>query len=88
MIKLRIDEKLEELKKTDPTKTAYWLAVSTGINHGSLWRMRSNKVAAVRLDTLEALCKALECSPGDLLTLVDDKPISKKKQRAKTNEAR
>lgn len=84
MIKLKIDERLEELKKTDPAKTAYWLAVSTGINHGSLWRMRNNKVAAVRLDTLEALCKALECAPGDLLVIEDDKPASKKKQKAKS----
>ena len=83
MIKLKIDERLEELKKTDPAKTAYWLAVSAGINHGSLWRMRSNKVAAVRLDTLEALCKALECTPGDLLVIEDERPASKRKMKAR-----
>jgi putative transcriptional regulator len=83
MIKLKIDERLEELKKTDPSKTAYWLAGKAGVNHGSLWRMRSNKVSEVRLHTLEALCNALECTPGDLLVIEDEKPESKKKSKSK-----
>ncbi|MDD3174729.1 MAG: helix-turn-helix domain-containing protein, partial [Herbinix sp.] len=31
-----------------------------------------NKAKAVRFSTLEAICKALNCQPGDILEYVDD----------------
>ncbi len=31
-----------------------------------------NKAKAVRLSTLNAICKALDCQPGDILQYVDD----------------
>lgn len=34
--------------------------------------MKNNKAKAVRFSTLEAICKALDCQPGDILKFVDD----------------
>jgi putative transcriptional regulator len=34
--------------------------------------LKTGKAKAIRFSTLEAICKALECQPGDLLEFVDD----------------
>ena len=34
--------------------------------------LKNNKAKAVRLSTLEAVCKALQCQPGDLLEYVEE----------------
>lgn len=35
--------------------------------------LKTGKAKAVRFSTLEAICKALECQPGDILEFVNDK---------------
>jgi putative transcriptional regulator len=35
--------------------------------------LKTNKAKAMRFSTLEALCRALKCQPGDLLEYVSDK---------------
>lgn len=34
--------------------------------------LKTNKARAVRFSTLEAICKALDCQPGDILEFVPD----------------
>lgn len=34
--------------------------------------LKNNKAKAIRFSTLNALCKALNCQPGDILEFVDD----------------
>ena len=34
--------------------------------------LKNNKARAVRFTTLEAICKALDCQPGDILEYVPD----------------
>jgi len=36
--------------------------------------LKTGKAKAIRFSTLEAICKALNCQPADLLEYVDDKP--------------
>lgn len=36
--------------------------------------LKNNKAKAVRLSTLDAICKALNCQPGDILEYVEDQP--------------
>jgi len=50
------------------------LATRIGINEQNLSLLKSGKVRGVRFETLAAICKALECQPGDLLeyTASDD----------------
>lgn len=35
--------------------------------------LKTGKAKAIRFSTLEAICKALDCQPGDILEYVDDK---------------
>ncbi|MBX9860028.1 MAG: helix-turn-helix transcriptional regulator [Sphingomonas sp.] len=43
------------------------LAQRIGISETNLSLLRSGKVKGVRFETLEKLCDALDCKPGDLL---------------------
>ena len=43
------------------------LADKVGITPSNLSILKTGKAKAIRLSTLEALCKALDCQPGDLL---------------------
>ena len=43
------------------------LADRVGITPANLSILKNNKAKAVRFSTLEALCRALDCQPGDLL---------------------
>ena len=43
------------------------LAEKVGITPANLSILKCGKAKAVRLSTLEALCRALECQPGDIL---------------------
>ncbi len=48
------------------------LAHKVGITPANLSILKCGKAKAVRLSTLEALCKALDCQPGDLLEYQPD----------------
>jgi putative transcriptional regulator len=48
------------------------LAERVGITLANLSILKTNKARAVRFSTLEAICRELECQPGDLLEWVDD----------------
>lgn len=69
MIEIRVDELL-----SDHGRTFYWLSKATGISHTTLWRLKKGKALGINFDTLEKLCEALKCQPGDVLSL----PIGKK----------
>lgn len=43
------------------------LSERVGITLSNLSILKTGKARAVRLETLEAICKALDCQPGDLL---------------------
>ncbi len=49
------------------------LAARIGITPANLSILKNNKAKAVRFSTLEALCKALDCKPGDLLDYEPEK---------------
>lgn len=38
----------------------------------NLSNIKTGKIKAIRFSTLEAICKTLECQPGDILEYVDD----------------
>ena len=48
------------------------LARRVGISEVNLSRIKTGKVSAIRFSTLEALCRELDCQPGDLLEYVPD----------------
>ena len=48
------------------------LAEKIGITQQNLSILKSGRARAVRFDTLEKICKALHCQPGDILEYIDD----------------
>ena len=46
------------------------LAERVGITPANLSILKNNKAKAVRFSTLEAICKALDCQPGDILEFI------------------
>lgn len=47
------------------------LAKEVDITQANLSILKNNKAKAIRLSTLDAICKALECQPGDILEYVE-----------------
>ncbi|MHC5179735.1 MAG: helix-turn-helix domain-containing protein [Planctomycetota bacterium] len=48
------------------------LSEITGIAVNNLSVLKTNKARAIRFSTLEAICKALDCTPGDLIEFVPE----------------
>jgi putative transcriptional regulator len=55
------------------------LANAIGITEQNLSILKTGKAKAIRLSTLEAICKELECQPGDILEFQKDVKIKKLK---------
>ena len=68
MIVPRLDKLLAKEKRT-----FYWLAKQTGVSHTTLWRLKKGKAVGINFETLEKVCRALRCQPGDVLFLTNDK---------------
>ena len=48
------------------------LAEQVGISNANLSNIKTGKICAIRFSTLNAICKALDCQPGDILEYVED----------------
>jgi putative transcriptional regulator len=48
------------------------LAETIGITTANLSILKSGKAKAMRFSTLEAICKALECQPADILEYIQE----------------
>lgn len=48
------------------------LAEKVDITNANLSILKNNKAKAIRFSTLEALCKALSCQPGDIIECRED----------------
>lgn len=48
------------------------LAERIGITQANLSILKTGKAKAIRFSTLEAICEALNCQPGDILEYVED----------------
>ena len=49
------------------------LAEKVGITQANLSILKTGKAKAVRFSTLESICEALSCQPGDILEFVPEK---------------
>ena len=49
------------------------LADKIGITQANLSILKTGKAKAIKLSTLEAICKALDCQPADLLEYIPEK---------------
>ena len=66
-IKINLDVEMAKQKKGLTE-----LAGEIDITLANLSILKNNKAKAVRLSTLDAICKALHCQPGDILEYVED----------------
>ena len=48
------------------------LSEQVGVTLAKLSVLKTNKAKAVRFSTLEAICKALDCQPGDILEYIPE----------------
>ena len=48
------------------------LSERVGVANVNLSKLKNGKVSAIRFSTLEAICKTLECQPGDILEYKDE----------------
>lgn len=53
-------------------KTLTELSEAIDITLANLSILKTNKARAIRFSTLEAICKELECQPGDLLEFIPE----------------
>lgn len=67
MIILRLDRMLAEHKISSKE-----LAERVGISQVNMSRIKTGKVSAIRFSTLDAICRALDCQPGDVLEYMPD----------------
>ena len=48
------------------------LSEQVGVANVNLSKIKTGKVSAIRFSTLEAICKVLNCQPGDIMEYVPD----------------
>ena len=66
-IVLRLDRMMVERKMS-----LNELAEHVGISNVNLSKIKNNRVTAIRFSTLEAICQALDCQPGDILEYAEE----------------
>jgi len=64
MIKLNVQDLLDK-----KNKTRYWLVRNMDTNYETVNRLCNNNAVGLQLETIEKLCKILECTPNDLFTI-------------------
>lgn len=67
MIEINLDVMLAINKMTSAE-----LAEKIGITQANLSVLKTGKAKAVRFSTLESICKALKCQPGDIIKYVEE----------------
>jgi putative transcriptional regulator len=76
MIEVRLKQVLEK-----QGRTRYWLAKESGINYDTLARIETAEhFNRIELRVLDAICRGLNCQPGDILVWTDD---NKRKAKGK-----
>jgi putative transcriptional regulator len=83
MIVPKLDKLLAQEKRT-----FYWLAKETGVSHTTLWRLKKGKAVGINFETLEKICRALTCQPGDVLVLANNKTPAKRQALKKHRKSR
>ena len=76
MIRVQIDQLLKARGKS-----FYWLAKETGVSHTTLWRLKKDRAQGITFNTLETICRALKCQPGDVLRMPRNKITKVSRQR-------
>ena len=61
------------------------LAQKVGITNANISILKNGKAKAIKLNTMNSICKILECQPGDILEYVpDEEPDGEEEDHGKT----
>lgn len=66
-IRLRLDRVMADRKMS-----LNELSAKVGITNVNLSNIKTGKVSAIRFSTLNGICRALHCQPGDIMEYVED----------------
>lgn len=84
MVKTRIEEVLAERGLS-----LYWLAKESGVTYAALWNLKEKRTDGITFTLLDAICKALDCQPGDILVRVEgEQPVIERKPRGGATKKR
>ncbi|MEG1015958.1 MAG: helix-turn-helix transcriptional regulator [Bacilli bacterium] len=72
MVKLNIEELLKRNKRSK-----YWLCQQMEITSRNINRIIRGNTSSISFKYIEEFCFYLNCSPGDLISIIDDKNIIK-----------
>ncbi|MBQ8576014.1 MAG: helix-turn-helix transcriptional regulator [Clostridia bacterium] len=64
MIKMNVQSLLDEKKKT-----RYWLVKEMQTTYKTVNKLCDNTLTGLQLETIEKLCRILDCTPNDLFTI-------------------
>jgi putative transcriptional regulator len=53
------------------------LSSKVGITMANLSILKNNKAKAIRISTLDKLCRHLKCTPGELLVYIENEPVKR-----------
>ena len=67
MIKLNALELLEK-----QGKTKYWLYKQLGMSYQNFSKMIHNQTKSIQYENIEAMCLLLNCTPNDLLVIIEE----------------
>ncbi len=67
MLSLKINTLLKQQEKTP-----YWLGKQTGISQNNIGKICNGETSTIRFDTIEKICKTLNCSVNDIF--ISDDP--------------
>jgi len=76
-IEVKLDEVLNRCKMSSTE-----LSERIGITKANLSILKTGKARAVRLSTLDALCRELGCQPGDILEYHSDEDVLDMKEKS------
>ena len=75
-----IQTRIRELAEAKGITNAYQLQKAAGLSPSMAARLFRDEVEMIALRTIESLCGAFECQPGDLFTTANGKPKTKAKK--------
>ena len=67
MVRITIDEILKKRKKTK-----YWLIKNMETSYQSFSKLMNNETTAIEFDTIDRICKLLNCKISDIMEYVKD----------------
>lgn len=73
MIKININELLEK-----NNKSKYWLKQQMNMTSRNINRIIDRETKSIEFDTIETLCNLLNCTPGDLMTVIPEDTFTEK----------